>query len=123
MFGEKLKSSDFLKDIVRRTFPDYKGRTYRLYKQASVTLSDLNWSGGTRSWYAAVNVADMNVGHLVWNKHPMDPKNPEGTRIDIPPNMIVVEHSHFCGKDMGLKFYVNPESPLTAQFAQIALPA
>ena len=35
---------------------------------------------------------------------------PEVTTVEIPVGVVVVEHVFFCGKDLGLRFYVRPEN-------------
>jgi len=34
----------------------------------------------------------------------------EGKEFEIPVGVVVVEHSMFCGKDMGLTFYIRAEN-------------
>jgi len=104
--------------IVSQVFPQYRGRKFRLEFTSQVGFYDTNWSGGTRSYYAAVR-AD--------GKHARLPEfapwaNPiEGKKIDLPVEVLVVEHTHFCGQDCGIIIYANPQHLpkwITAQFKQ-----
>jgi len=41
------------------------------------------------------------------SQHPANVK-PGQQEVVVVPGFVIVEHSIFCGKDMGLTFYVNP---------------
>ena len=91
--------------ILSRSFPDYKGRTIRVEFTETMTFSDTNWGGGSRSYYEAIR-SDGKHERLPnfspWN-------NPaEGRRIPLTPDVLIVEHSIFCGKDCGITIYANP---------------
>jgi hypothetical protein len=95
--------------LVRATFPAYRGRKFRVYAAAHVTLHDLNWSGGSRSQYRTCTLAGEPIGSA--DKHnQVAPWNQtaEGQTVPVPQGAVCVRHSMFCGKDMGLSFYVNP---------------
>jgi hypothetical protein len=97
--------------IINPTFPEYRGRKIRVAAATSVTLRDLNWSGGTKSEYKVVRLTDnaslslTNLGNLAPWENPY-----EGATISIVPNMVVVEHSIFCGKDTGIRIYAHPDN-------------
>ena len=97
--------------IVATTFPDYRGRKFNVLAKESITIHDLNCSGGTRSQYRATILAGQPAGSLDhYNaKHPLA-NLAEGKTLDIPPGFAVVCHSIFCGKDTGLTIYVHPTS-------------
>lgn len=97
--------------IVRATFPDYKRKTVYLQPDTSVTLMDLNWSGGSRSQYRTCTIdgnpigsADKYSAFAPWN-------NPaEGMTLPIPSGMVAVRGGHFCGKVSLLTLHINPEN-------------
>lgn len=95
--------------IVRATFPNYRRKTVRLHTTSSVTLQDLNWSGGTRSEYKACKLDGTLTGGSD-RYHQIAPwENPaEGMTLPIPAGMIMVRGGHFCGKESQLSLYVNP---------------
>jgi len=102
----RLKKSD-VKPLVELSFPDYRGRTFRAVPTREVTFYNTNWDGGSRSQYAAVR---MNDGKAAVYDAPAPWNNPvEGTTFALPPDVVIVEHIIFCGKDLGLRFYVHPE--------------
>ena len=91
--------------VVQATFPEYKGRKFSIEFTTTVTMYDTNWGGGTRNVYKFVR-SDGNVASLPsfapWN-------NPvEGKTVDLPENVMMVEHSDFCGHDMGIRIYAHP---------------
>lgn len=95
--------------IVAATFPGYRGRKIRVGAREKVGLHDLNWSGGSRSEYRAVTLDGIPLGSTAkyaamapWAHHA------EGATLPVPEGACIVEHSIFCGKDTGLRIYVNP---------------
>jgi hypothetical protein len=106
----EVKKAD-MAAIIRATFPDYRGRKVKLCAAESVTIhmADLNWSGGSRYQYRGATLSGQSTGSL--DKHnataPWD--KPVGSfDVPIPAGACVVEHVMFCGKDLGLRIYVNP---------------
>ena len=97
--------------IVAATFPEYKGRTFRIEPRLNVTLSNLNWGGGggSRSQYRTCTLQGQALGGAdKYNAQAPWANKAEGAYIPIPTGAVIVEHSIFCGKDTGLRIYVNP---------------
>jgi len=95
-----------VKPLIKKTFPEYKGRTFKAEFTSKVTFYDTNWGGGTRNQYKAVRMGDGAVSALPvrspWN-------NPvEGATIQLEPGIVIVKHTIFCGHDLGLTFYAHP---------------
>lgn len=90
---------------------DYAGRMLQARIGESMTIpADAGlWSGGTHSSYRFIRLSDGAMVDAV--KHNL--ARWDGSRRDIPvtlqPGFAVVERSHFCGKDMGLTYYVHPQ--------------
>ena len=100
----KVKKSE-VKDILKATFPNYKGRTFEVEFAPTITFWDTNWGGGSRNSYAAV-ASDGRTAHL---NVPAPWENPvEGKTVDVPENLLIVKHTIFCGKDLGITIYANP---------------
>ena len=96
--------------IINATFPGYRGTKIRVKAAESVTLTDLNWSGGGRSQYAGCDLAqgkgtgDASAGNAA---HPWH--NPyEGAVVPLQPGLALVQHTVFAGKDLGLTIHVHP---------------
>jgi len=96
--------------IVKATFPDYRRKTVYVRATDCVTLTDLNWSGGTRSEYRACKVNGEFVGSTdrFHQYAPWDSRQVEGLKVPIPAGAIVVRGGHFCGKVSLLTLHVNP---------------
>ena len=91
--------------IVKETFPDYRGRKFTLKFQERVTFYDTNWGGGTRNKYAFIRSDGVTA---VFNA-PAPWINPvEGQTMELPQDVMIVEHSIFCGKDCGITIYAHP---------------
>ncbi len=96
--------------LLANTFPHYSGRKFRIELRPTVTFGDLNWSGGSRCQYRACTAAGTPIGDgAEWNacapwRNPM-----EGATCPIPPGVVVVEHTMFCGRDCGITFHINPD--------------
>lgn len=95
--------------LVAATFPEYKGRKFAVEAAATVTLHDLNWSGGSRNQYRTCTVAGQKIGGAdKWNAVAPWANIAEGKTLDIPQGAAVVKHAMFCGSDCGLTIYVHP---------------
>jgi hypothetical protein len=93
--------------IIQATFPAYAGRKISVEFTRSVTFTDTNWSGGTKTDYVLVRADGMR---LKLNA-PAPWVNPvEGATFTLPVDVLVVTHSYFCGHDMGLTIYAHPSN-------------
>jgi hypothetical protein len=96
--------------IVKATFPSYKRKKVLVRASETITFSDLNWSGGTRSEYRACTLAGHGLGSM--DKYhalaPWDPRQVEGQSVPIPQGSVVVRGGYFCGKESLLTIHVNP---------------
>ena len=98
-----------LKSIVAATFPKYRKRDVYVTQSETTTISDVNWSGGTRSEYRACTIDGKALETAVNMSGPAPWENPfEGLKINIPPGMVVVQGGHFCGKPSTLFITMNP---------------
>jgi len=98
-----------VRPVVRATFPDYRGKKFQVVAAESVTLHDLNWSGGSRSSYRACTLTGAPLGGADKYQMMAPWDNPaERQTLPILPGACVVEHCIFCGQDMGLRIYVHP---------------
>lgn len=91
--------------LVSKTFPDYTGRKFKVKFAEKLTFWDTNWDGGSRNVYAAVSI-DGRTGRF---SAPAPWVNPlEGKIVELSPSFAVVEHSTFCGHDMGITIHLHP---------------
>lgn len=104
----------------RRVLPTY----YRKHKvivivSDTVTLSGLNWSGGTRKDYTAMTLDGLRVTGNMDKYAMMHPwNNPaEGKTLPLPSGYIVVSGGTFCGKPAAITIYINPADTRHPNFA------
>ena len=101
----ELKNRPKLKELVRKAFPGYRKRSVSVSKSESVSLSGASWSGGSRSYYSAVNLSTgetVSLSGQAWNE-----KNaPVAT---IAPGTAIAESGIFCGKKATLILTFHPE--------------
>lgn len=70
-----------------------------------VLVHNLHWVGGSRNTYRFVR-ADGQTAFLQ-TISPWDCPW-EGKKMDLPPEILVVERVWFCGKDLGIRIYAHP---------------
>jgi hypothetical protein len=103
----KLKS----KDVPNHLRGGYSGRKFRLEAKTEVIIpSDANlWSGGSRDSYTAIRLSDGASIQIGSREAPWSPHRSEKV-VTLVPDIAIVRHSFFCGKDMGLSYFVHPDN-------------
>lgn len=108
MRNEHVVPASAVPNIIGATFPSYRGKTVSLVPAENVTVTNLHWSGGSRSQWAACTLdgrAQGNSGAL----SAADPwRQPHSHQVAIPPGSVMVENPIFCGKPLPLRVYVHP---------------
>ncbi len=106
----KVKAKE-VKHIIDATFPAYRKQSVYIWPGETVTLHDLNWSGGSRSEYQFCSLAGQPI-KTNFDMHSPAPWNNkyEGQVINIPEGFAVIQGGHFCGKVATLSIHVNPAS-------------
>lgn len=99
-----------VKEIGLAAFPDYSGRKFKLEPFPSTGMSlHSYWSGGSRNYFAFAHLDTRKATESVpQNGTVFDGENYKVTHL--PENVALVEHSYFCGKDLGLTIYVGEEN-------------
>jgi hypothetical protein len=101
------RKDETIAKLVKATFPDYRRPKLQIKAVESVTLQDLNWSGGTRSTYKAVTIDGQPLGTSeAYSREFWSAK--EGATVPIPVGAVVVRAGTFCGKPSLMTIYVNP---------------
>lgn len=89
-------------------FPEYTGRKFNI-EVSDTYFCQSYWSGGTRYQFVLVH---LETGEQKFPDGKID--NPFNTlahsSFNIPEGWCVVEHGYFCGKDVGLRFYIHPKN-------------
>lgn len=101
-----------VKAIVAAADPGYRRQKVRIVIAEQVTFYDLNWSGGTRNEYHAVDLETVRtIGDMSrWNAAAPWSNKVEGTTAQIPPGIVVVRTGFFCGKVSMATIYVHPDN-------------
>lgn len=111
MFGIYVTKKD-VKDLVKVAYPEYKGRKFKIKTATTYRLHNY-WDGGSID---KIKFAKWNpeIEQWVIKEPPPETKNPFNKiaheTIDIPKDILFVEHSIFAGKDLGITIYMHPES-------------
>lgn len=110
-----------VKAVGLAAFPTYKGRSFKLL----VTDGPINvrscWDGGSRDYYAFVNLATLEASQTVPTQSTFDKPIAGADSVSLPDGFACVEHSIFCGKDMGLIITVGPKNAANLLPAPIEL--
>jgi len=124
MMTERIKlTKRDVAPILRRTFPNYKGRKFTLVLTDHVSLQDTNWSGGSKNDYVFVRI-DGATAPIDTTAIPPWANPYEGQVVYLTSDIVCVEHCRFCGKDLGICIYVTPEAANRAlPSIRLALPA
>ena len=90
----------------------YSGKKFKVVVCTEMNVpSDAGlWSGGTRSTYRAIDLTRGEQATLPGQETSPWDKSRRDNTVTLKPGFAVVEHSLFCGKDMGLTFYVHPDN-------------
>jgi hypothetical protein len=91
---------------------EYTGKQFKAIVTDSITVPHQAgvWDGGSRETYHFVELSTgCSVPSPYQRTAPWDTQRQE-FHAPLPPGVAMVEHSIFCGKDMGLTFYVHPDS-------------
>jgi len=99
------KPDKMIRKIVKATFPQYKGRKFKLSTEIPSQLNSY-WNGGSIDSYVFYELNTekiLNVG----SNHPIfETRNPRDIK-KIPIGIVIVKHSICCGKDAGITIYAN----------------
>jgi hypothetical protein len=100
---DKIDSS--MQNIITACFPAYKGKTVKISVDIPSMLRSY-WDGGSRTYYAFYSL-ENGVTFEVESNHPMFEAGKPGKLDKLPERVLLVAHSIFCGKDMGITIYAN----------------
>ena len=88
----------------------YRKKTAILNVTDTVTITGTYWSGGSRSTWHLVDLANGGVTTAAPRlEHPVD-NTVEGKTIEIPEGYAIVSTGVFRGKPGGMFIYVRPEN-------------
>lgn len=98
-----------IRRILKVTYPDYRGRKIRIVPQRYPLNCKSYWEGGSQDHFAFVRLDTFRTSPMpAQSAFDKDIRGAES--VTLPVGVICVEHSVFCGKDVGIRIHVNPEN-------------
>lgn len=124
--NDVLNDNPIIRKIAHAAFPNYRGRKFQIeYGVSEINFAGNYWDGGSRNYWAIVYLSN-GVAQPLPTVNPL--VNFRTQKARIPAGYVVVRHTIFCGKDLGLTFYVNqtdllplPPAPELSQEETIVL--
>ena len=100
-------NNEKVKEIAKRAFPGYSGRKFKIEPLNFPIEFSSYWDGGSRNYYVLLRLDNYEILPIenTWS-------NPFG-RVNIPElpyGIILVEHTIFCGKDLGITIFLPKEA-------------
>jgi len=98
------------KDVPAHLLGAYKGNKLEAEPCTSVTIPcDAGlWSGGTRQHYVALEIQTGKMTSLPGQQSAPWDKDRKSYAIELRPGYAIVCSNVFCGKNLGLTYYVHP---------------
>lgn len=98
------------KQVPTQLAAGYTGKKFkaRVTESVHIPMTAGLWDGGSCDTYRVVRIADgAAMMPTAEGAAPWDNER-KARDIKLEPGFCVIEHSIFCGKDMGLTFHVHP---------------
>jgi hypothetical protein len=95
--------------LMLSAFPSYNGRKFKVRTQNTVNVRSC-WDGGSRDTFRFVELATGACSDQVPAQSAFDRPIQGADSVTLPDGAGCVEHSIFCGKDMGLTLIIPPEA-------------
>lgn len=113
------KIDDTTRRIIKDCYPEYTGKKVKISTDIPTELRSY-WDGGSRNYYVIYCLADgrtLSVG----SNHPMFEENNSSILLGLPTGYVIVSHSFYCGKDIGITIYANKADlvPLLSEVAEL----
>jgi hypothetical protein len=95
--------------LMRAAFPSYAGRRFQTRVATTVNVAS-SWDGGTRDFYAFVNLATGDASGPVPQQSAFDRPIPGVKSVPLVDGLACVKHTIFCGEDLGLTLILSPSN-------------
>lgn len=111
---EFKKSDPKVAHLVRLCYPSYKGRRkVKVSAKQRYRVRDF-WDGGSRDYVEFVHLPTMSLRSLAEiDFEGQDKANPFDLDMgyaNLTPDIVAVENTIFCGKDLGIRIYLHPDA-------------
>lgn len=98
---------DFVKKLAKAVYPDYNGRKFRIRKQETYQPENY-WDSGSITYCVAIDFRGSKV--MMPSQESTNPFNQAAHKaFVIPQGVGILEHSYFCGKDMGITLVIRTD--------------
>ena len=106
-----LKPSE-IRPIIDATFPEYRGpkASVRIQATAEYSAADLSWQDGSKTEVKALRAIIVEGTDCTYITQLQAVELRTAHSGAIPRDMMLVEHVIFCGKDLGIRCVVSPDS-------------
>lgn len=115
MFYSKIKATKY-RHLIKRLFPEYKGRTFILTEARCTRISDY-WSEGHRAYPRLFNPQTGLPLALSVSQHPAfrqqtqnNPFNQIMGDLDLSPDLGLIEHV-YSGTRQHIRIVLHPDTP------------
>lgn len=106
----KIKADKMIKAMVKKAFPDYRGRKFSLRVVDAPIDCRSSWDGGSRSYFVFANLATGEVSEQVPAQSGYDKPITGLDRVELPDGFICIEHVIFQGIDCGMTLHILPSN-------------
>jgi len=98
--------------VAKKAYPDYNGRKFRVevcpeYEGKYTIDVRSSWEGGSRNYFTFLRLDTGNTMEVP-AQSAFDAKIKGADSVALVPGLVCVEHSYFCGKDMGIRIHIHP---------------
>ncbi len=101
------KLTENMKKVLNGTFPNYKGRKFKVIEDKFPQSLDSYSDGGSRTYYSFFDIKTEKVVNLGSNHPFFEKEKPRHLGGALLNGVVLVSNSIFLGKDTGITFYVN----------------
>lgn len=98
------------KEIGKRCFPDYRGRKFFLRIDGMPKNLDSYWDSGSKDFFCFFNLQNGQIKHVHSNHPAFEARFPAELPQEMPQAVVIVKHTIFCGKDMGITVFAHSEA-------------
>ncbi len=111
----------FIRLMVSRAFPNYKGKQFKLAVSDSPINCASYWEGGSRSFFVFANLATGEVSNSVPAQSAFDRPVSGLDAVSLPDGFVCLEHTISCGKDCGITIHIRTSNAAPLLPAQVEL--
>jgi hypothetical protein len=106
-----IEADNTAKRLAKAAYPSYRGRKIKVQPISPEHTIDVRsyWDGGSRDYFAFVNLATGEVSSQVPAQSAYDRQIGGADRVSLPRGIACVQHTIFCGKDLGLRLIVRAD--------------